>query len=132
MNSALVKLLNSPGLFKISPQDKDKVTIHPQDKMCLLVGAGEIINLKDKENLEGTVLNANQTVLIKPIIPLIPYKYHALVSYNPELSLRGLIVSPVSPIVRPGEEDKIGLVIRTNKKIDLYELGHIFELYMID
>jgi hypothetical protein len=132
MNSALVKLLNSPGLFKITTQNKGKVRIHPQDKMCMLVDAGEIINLKDGEVIEGNSIQANQTVLIKPNIPLVPSKYHALVSYNPQLSLNGLLVSPVSMLVRPGEEDMIGLIIRASKKTDLSEIGHIFELYMID
>jgi hypothetical protein len=132
MPSALVKLLNSPGLFRITAEHSKKVRAHPQDKMCMLVDAGELIGLKDGEPIEGTVINANQTVLIKPNVPLTASKYHALVSYNPQLSLHGAIVSPVSPIVRPGEEDMIGLMIRASKKLDLADIGHVFELYQID
>ncbi len=132
MNSAFVKLLNSPGLFRLTSANKDKVRIHPQDKMCMLVDAGDIISLKDGEVLENDILQANQTVLIKPNIPLVPSKYHAFVSYNPQLSMSGLIVSPVSPVVRPGEEDMVGLIVRTSKKVKLSDIGHIFELYQID
>jgi len=132
MPSALVKLLGQEGLFGIKSTKSGEFRIHPQDKMCMLADAGLIINLKDGSEIEDNVINANQTVLIKPSLPLSPTRYHALVSHNPQLSLAGALVSPVSLIVRPGEEDMIGLIVRASKKVDLSEISHIFELYQID
>jgi len=130
--TAFVKLLGQEGLFGLTKHTADKIRVHPQDKMCLLADAGSVINMKDGELIEDGVISANQTVLIKPNIRLSPSRYHALVSHNPALGLMGALVTPVSVIVRPGEEDMIGLVLRASKKIDLSELPHIFELYQID
>jgi hypothetical protein len=132
MQSALVKLIGNLGLFTVKGEDKDKVRIHPQDKMCLLVDAGEVTSLKDGSIVEDGIISANQTVLIRPNVSLVPHKYHALVSYTSEFALRGALVSPIVPIVRPGEKDAIGLIVRASKKIDLAELGYVFSLYQID
>lgn len=131
MPAALVKLLGQKGLFGVS-KDDERARVHPQDKRCMLVDAGKVINLKDNTELEDTIINANQTVLIKPAMELRPSRYHALVSHNPQLSLSGAVVSPVTSVVRPGEEDMVGLIIRASKKLDLSELTHVFELYQID
>lgn len=132
MNSALVKLLGNPGHFKLTGEARNKVKVHPKDKLCLLVEAGEVINLKDGEPIEEGIIQANQTVLVKPNVPLVPSKYHALVSYNPELALSGIFVTPVTSIVRPGEENNIALLVRVSKKTNLTQFGHVFELYQID
>lgn len=132
MYGSFVKLMGNPGLFKLTGQTKHLVRQHPQDKTCILVDAGEIISMKDGELIEGTEISANQTVLIKPAAPIVPTKYHAIVSYSPDLVLAGADVTPLSPIVRPGEEDRIALRVRANKKLNLAEIGHVFELYQID
>ena len=129
---ALVKLQGSIGLFQVSSEDKDKVRIHPHDKMCIVVDAGSIINVKDGMEIEDGIIQANQTVIIKPNVSLTPSKYHALVGFNSELSLMGAIVSPIALLVRPREKDKIGLIVRASKKLDISELSHIIELYQID
>lgn len=130
--SSLVKLLNNTGLFKLSAEEAKLVRFDKKDKMCMLVDMGEIINVKDGEQLYDSVLNVNQTVIIKPNVSLIPHRYHAIVSYNSQLAMAGLLVTPVSPFVRPGEEQKIALLARASKKVDLAEFDHIFELYQID
>lgn len=130
--NAFVKLLGQEGLFSLTKNTADKIRIHPQDKMCMLADAGNVINLKDNTVIEEGIINSNQTVLIKPNVRLSPSRYHALVSHNPQLSLLGALVAPVAFIVRPGEEDMIGLVVRASKKIDLTQLTHVFELYQID
>lgn len=132
MSSALVKMMGNMGLFKLTSITKTKVSVHVHDKMCVLVGAGEVINLKDNTPITDSVIGPNQTVLIRPEVELIPTKYHALVSFNPELSLAGALVSPLSIVVRPNQEKGIGLVVRVNKKVDLNDFPHIFELYQID
>lgn len=130
--SSLVKLLGQPGLYSIKSEDESKVRIHPQDRMCLLADAGTIINLKDNTEIEDGVISSNQTVMIKPNLSLTPSRYHGIVSYNPLLGMSGAIVTPLSIVVRPGEEDMVGLIVRASKKIDINELTHIFELYLID
>ena len=130
--SALVKLMGNPGLFNIKSDDLKNLRIHPQDKMCLLVNKGVVTKLKDNTVLTEEVVEANQTIIIKPLVALVPHRYHALVSYNSQLTLAGALVSPLTLVVRPGEEDTIGLLIRTTKKLDLSEFSHIFELYLID
>jgi hypothetical protein len=130
--SAFVKLLGQEGLFSLTKAKVEKVRSHPQDTMCLLADAGEIVNLKDNSPLEDGIINANQTVLIKPNVSMTPSRYHALISYNPQISMAGVVLSPVTQIVRPGEEDMIGLIARASKKVDLAEFSHVFELYQID
>ena len=132
MNNAFVKLMGNTGLFKLTKDNAQQVKIHPQDKMCLLVPAGEMVNLKDDTVIEDSIIHANQTILVKPKVPLNPTHYHAIVSYSPELAKLGVLASPVSLVVRPGEEDEIGLVLRPSKKTDLSEIAYIFQIYMID
>lgn len=130
--TAFVKLLGQEGLFSLTKSKADKIRIHPQDKMCMLADAGPIISVKDSTLIEDGIVQANQTVIVKPNVELAPSRYHALVSHNPLLGLAGALVTPISSIVRPGEEDMIGLVIRASKKLDLSDFEHIFELYQID
>lgn len=131
MNSSLVKMLSNHGLFKLTSKTKDLVTVDKRDKMKLLAGAGEVRTLKDDQLIEDGIVSANQTVIVRPATELIPTKYHALVSYNVELALNGIHITVLSPIVSPGE-NKIGLLLKPSKKVDLSEFSHIFELYQID
>ena len=132
MQSALVKLLGNSGAFGLTPESKLKTQIHPKDKLCLLVGAGEVITTKDGTVIEDNIIQANQTVIIKPEVELVSRRYHGIISMNPELALRGAIAAPLSVMVRPDEKDTIGLIVRTTKKLDLNELTHIFEIYQLD
>lgn len=124
--------MGNTGLFTLNSEMSNKVRIHPRDKMCMLVNAGAVFNLKDETEIMNGVINANQTVIVYPDVPVCPRKYHAIVSYNPDLAMAGAIITPVTAVVRPGEGNRIALIIRASKKIDLEEIGHIFELYLID
>ena len=131
MRTVFVKLLNNFNLLGLPKDPEPKAHISPFDKACVFIEAGNILNLKDGSPVVDKVVMANQTVLIEPAYEVSPSNYRTLVSWNPQLPRLGAVVSPLTPVVRPGHKD-VGLIVRASKKLDLSELDHIFELYQID
>lgn len=133
MTSALVNLTNQYGLFNLKTEDRVYAGGKKGDKMCMTMRHGKIESLKDGSIITDDTLQANQSVLIYPAaFDMFSRHYHIIVSYNKELVKSGAVVTPICPLVPPGEKGSIGLLVRTTKKINLIDIGHVFELYQID
>ena len=102
-----------------------------EDKARLLLSAGEILSVKDNTPVLDTELAANQAVLIYSDPQLIPIKKHIIVSYNPKLVEDGCQVTIISSIISPGEEAKLGLLLRPLKKINLTDYDHLIRVYLL-
>ena len=132
MQSALVKVIGKLGTFGLNSQTKEHARINPKDSMCLMVEGGKIISLKDETEVEDKIIQANQMVLVYPATPIKSTHYHLIVDAHPDLALAGCLAVPISHLVAPGIEDRVGLLVRASKKTDLSEIPYLFNLYQLD
>lgn len=102
------------------------------DLRAVQLAAGNCVRVggqNDGEVVEDGDLNPNARYLIYPVVTLNPSRYNLILGYNQELLKYGTISAP--PMLRAGNKD-IFLSISVNKKFNIKDLDHVFELSMID
>jgi hypothetical protein len=76
-----------------------------------------------------SIIEANQTVIIRPPVLLQPRRFETIVSVNPELILNGTVSHPI--VIQPGQGQDILIKFKATKKINLNDLDYIFSLHMV-
>lgn len=133
--SAIVKLgtaSNTGGPLGITNAGKDSV-LPTKDYMGVRLSDVTMVKIGGKDHggvITDNIIEARQTVLIRPAVEMLPRKYQILVSYNPLLLKYGIVSCP--PIIAPSEVNNLSLQFTALKKIDLSDLEYFYELYMID
>lgn len=134
-NSALVKLLTSSrvgGPLGIPADANPELYDFTLDAMGVRVAAGKCVVVggqNDGSTISDGLVQANQKVIVYPALDLRPDRYTLLLGYNNALAEHGTV--SISPVAFP-EPEAIRLVFKADRKTDLKEVGHIFEIYMAD